>query len=752
MAGNRKWNTGRKRAVGRIRSFPVQLDCYSVNETYAHSVLPVREDRQLGHRPIRLLIAGAGSYIGTSVQRYLEDCGGYHIDVLDTRGLQPVPELFRGYDAVFFAAGIAHRRETAGNAHLYYEVNWNLAVKAARAAKAAHVPHFILMSSMSVYGMTAGHITKDTRTAPKSHYGRSKLAADERVWGMRGSCFRIAILRPPMVYGHGCRGNYQLLRKLALALPVFPDTENERSMIYIGNLCSFVKSVVDGQREGIFFPQDAAYVNTGRMAAGIASANGKKLKLTGALNPLVRAVPWNVMDKVFGSLTYEKADASGTFGFAESIRRSEKGEGAGGRLNLWIFHHYATTPERNGYIRPFRFAKHLERHKVSATVFASSYHHWADMDVIKDGAGYRLEISDGVPFVFVKTPSSVAGNAARIRNMAAFAAGIRKTEGKIACQAGKPDVILASSPHPLTLLAGLRTARKYRIPCICEVRDLWPEAVFASGRLKEKGLAGRLLTAGEHWIYKHADALVFTKEGDTDYLLEKRWMTPQGGDISPEKCFYINNGVEMELFDRQAREEILDDADLEEDCFRAVYTGAVRPVNQVENIVEAAGLLPQDSGIKILVYGDGNLRKELEQKVRREKLHNVKIKGYVEQKYIPYILSRASVNLLNYSSTSYNWSRGSSSNKLFEYLASGKPVIATVKTGYSVIEKHGCGLEMDEASPQGLAEKILEVRSMDSARYEQMCAGARKAAYEFDYQKLAEKLWDVICWVRKRKA
>lgn len=692
----------------------------------------------------KVLIVGENSYIGESFADYVKD--QFAIFTLNAQGLKPIVEQFSGYDVVFYVAGIAHRKETKENAHLFYEVNRDLAIEVAKASKEAGVRQFILMSTMAVYGMVEGAIDRHTKPHPATHYGKSKLQADKVICKQRGDDFKVAILRPPMVYGKGCKGNYQKLRRLALNMPFFPKVYNQRSMIYIGNLCEFVKIVIEQEKEGIFFPQNAEYVNTSELMRDIASSHGKKRKMIPGFSWITK-LPIANFKKAFGSLTYEQIDVVDKYNFHKSIKETEKIIPKE-QINIWIYHHYASTPDRNGYIRPFRFAKHLKKKGVRVVVFASSYHHWADENVIDDGSDYKLEMYDGVPFVFVRTPSSAAGNVARIKNMAAFSIGLEKVAKRIGHQLGGPDMILASSPHPLTMVAGIRIAKKYGIPCICEVRDLWPDAIFAGGRLKEDSVVGKALIAGEYWIYRKANALIFTKEGDTGYLYEKHWMTSQGGKINPEKCFYINNGVDLPLYDEQIRTEIIDDPDLEDDTFKVVYAGAIRPVNDVENIVNAAKFLPRDSNVIILIYGDGNLRESLEKRVLDEKIDNVKFKGYVDQKYIPYILSKSSANLLNYSSTNYTWSRGSSSNKLFEYLASGKPVIATIKTGFSIIEKYDCGLEMENESPEELAKDIMVIKGMNRERYNELCQNARKAAYEFDYEKLTERLWEVIRWVK----
>ena len=271
-----------------------------------------------------ILITGAGSYIGESVRAYLErEPERYRVDVIDTFGFDPVPERFSAYDVVFNVAGIAHIKETDENRHLYYDVNRDLVIRIAEAAKAGGVGQFTLLSTMSVYGLTTGHVTKETPPAPVNAYGRSKAEADEAIGAMADDSFRFACLRPPMVYGKGCKGNYQTLRNFALKFPVFPDIENERSMIYIGNLCAFVKRVIDEGLSGLFFPQNAEYVNTSDLASRIALANGKKLKLTKIFNPALKLMRTGIVRKVFGSLTYDPVDTVDACGFAESVRLTE---------------------------------------------------------------------------------------------------------------------------------------------------------------------------------------------------------------------------------------------------------------------------------------------------------------------------------------------------------------------------------------------------------------------------------------------
>lgn len=272
----------------------------------------------------KILITGANSYIGDSVKDYLlQEPGKYSVDIIDTIGFEPKPEDFKGYDVVFNVAGIAHIKETPDNRDLYFKVNRDLVVKIAKAAKAGGVKQFILLSSMSVYGKLTGYITKKTKEAPANAYGLSKAQADHAIAKLKDKDFRFACLRPPMVYGKDCKGNYQSLRSFALKSPIFPNYENQRSMIYIGNLCEFIKRLIDEGKGGLFFPQNAEYANTSEIVKIIAQIHGKKIKLTGVFNIGIKCVQIRVMKKVFGTLIYEKCDMISKYSFEESVRISE---------------------------------------------------------------------------------------------------------------------------------------------------------------------------------------------------------------------------------------------------------------------------------------------------------------------------------------------------------------------------------------------------------------------------------------------
>lgn len=269
----------------------------------------------------RILITGKGSYIGTSVEKWLlQYPDTYLVDTLDMMGSNWMQTAFAGYDTVFHVAGIAHA--DVGNVseerrQLYYQVNRDLAVKTARKAKAEGVKLFIYMSSIIVYGNGKGihkkrNILESTEPSPDNFYGDSKLQAERELEKLDDEKFHIGILRPPMIYGKGSKGNYQILSRLACRTPIFPYIRNERSMLYIENFCEFVRLVIEQGESGLWFPQNAEYVRTSEMVQYIAMVHGKTIWVTSMFNGIIYIlahIPGKIgglVYKAFGSLTYDK--------------------------------------------------------------------------------------------------------------------------------------------------------------------------------------------------------------------------------------------------------------------------------------------------------------------------------------------------------------------------------------------------------------------------------------------------------------
>ena len=394
--------------------------------------------------------------------------------------------------------------------------------------------------------------------------------------------------------------------------------------------------------------------------------------------------------------------------------------------------------------RHFWFAKNLINLGYNPTIFCANTFHQKKGEVDLEHKIFKVFYSDSIPFVFIKTFMSFSNGLDRIKNMVMFYLNLIKTSKSFIKKGDKPDLILASSVHPLTLVAGIKIAKILNIPVVCEVRDLWPEAIFKYKMVKENSIFGRILVSLEYWIYRNSSSIIFTKEGDVDYIKEKKWDIQQGGTINLRNVFYINNGVDIESFNLSVSNNTFNDSDLDSSKFNVVYTGAIAPINNLNNLISVAANLIEYTDIQFLIYGDGIEREHLEKKVKSLNISNIKFKGYINKKFIPYILSKSSLNILNYSATEYNWSRGNSSNKLFEYLASGKPVLSTIKMGYSIINKYKCGLEIDNNNPNEIIDAILKFRNMDSNLYNLYSINAKNAAKDFDFKILTKKLVNIF--------
>ena len=294
------------------------------------------EESEKGRRKKKILITGSGSYVGTSVEAWLKQWPEYYqVDTLDMRTQTWRTHDFSAYDVVYHVAGIAHAdvgQVSEEEKKQYYRVNTDLAVETAEKAKKEGVQQFLFMSSMIVYsGCKEKKIIKNTIPKPLNFYGDSKWQADQKIQALADERFKVVVLRPPMIYGKGSKGNYPQLAKLAGKLPVFPIVQNQRSMLYIENLCEFIKLMIDNNENGIFYPQNREYVNTAELVKTIAEVSGRKVHIVRLFDSLLKPLSNKIttFNKLFGDMVYDKqmSDykdfAYCVVDFKESIRRTE---------------------------------------------------------------------------------------------------------------------------------------------------------------------------------------------------------------------------------------------------------------------------------------------------------------------------------------------------------------------------------------------------------------------------------------------
>lgn len=285
---------------------------------------------------MKILITGKDSYIGTSFEKWVAKYNPeWKIDTVDTKGEEWKKLNFNSYDTVIHVAGIAHVSTDPKMEELYYKVNRDLALEVANKAKADGSKQIIFMSSMILYGADEGVgitnvITRETEPKALNFYGDSKLQADLGIQQLNDKNFKTAIIRTPMVYGPNGKGNFPKLIKLAKITPIFPSLENKRSMIYIDNLCEFMRLLVQNQSQGIFFPQNREYVGTRDIVQVAAKCMGKKVWLIGLGNPFIRFFSryLGIINKVLGNKIYDKKISDDfdykycVVDFEESIRKS----------------------------------------------------------------------------------------------------------------------------------------------------------------------------------------------------------------------------------------------------------------------------------------------------------------------------------------------------------------------------------------------------------------------------------------------
>ena len=282
----------------------------------------------------KVLITGKGSYIGNAVRDWLlKKPERYSVDEVDTIGDDWKNSDFSQYDCIYHVAGIAHRKDVPDS--LYENVNHILAVEVAKKALEEGVKQFIFMSSGAVYSQNDKKhrkikVNEGTELTPCTAYGISKMRAENDLKQLIAtSTMKLVILRPPMVYGKGAKGNYNILAKIASNMPIFPKIENQRSMIYIDNLCEFIRLVIDKEAEGVYLPQNAEYVVTYQLVREIAKTSGKKIMVTSLFNWAILFMAFFIdsVNKAFGSYIYEKNNYFNNryqiVDFQKSVRRTE---------------------------------------------------------------------------------------------------------------------------------------------------------------------------------------------------------------------------------------------------------------------------------------------------------------------------------------------------------------------------------------------------------------------------------------------
>ncbi len=394
--------------------------------------------------------------------------------------------------------------------------------------------------------------------------------------------------------------------------------------------------------------------------------------------------------------------------------------------------------------RHYNFAKHLVSRGYDVTIFCADTLFGLKVPQCAHHDLLSTKISEGIRFVFIRTTPYTGNGLRRIINMFSFYRNVKKAAKKFKERIEVPDIIVASSVHPLTLIAGQKTAQKMNIPCICEIRDLWPESIIDYGFLRRGSFLAKYLYRRERNIYEKADQLIFTVEGAFQYILDKGWDLKSGGQIDLKDVHYINNGVDLVEFDKNASKHKGYHSELFlHEGLNFIYTGAIRSANNLELIIRPFDNAVRDGlRARLIIVGSGDQLEYLKGKYS-SKEQRVIFTGRLEKEYMPALLAQSDVCVL--CSTQVPLNRyGISQNKLFEYMAAGKPILSLAPSSYDPIRKYGIGFYPKDQSVEGVELAIWHYCSLAEKERDRMRTASREAAKDFDFRVLTGRLIEVI--------
>ena len=402
---------------------------------------------------------------------------------------------------------------------------------------------------------------------------------------------------------------------------------------------------------------------------------------------------------------------------------------------IWLINQYAMPPEYELRFQTLKRAQYLSKLGHDVTIISGSFLHNTNKNLIKTNEQFIKADYDGIKFIHIKTNSYRSNGLKRLLNLIIFPLRLFYLHKKFE----RPNIICHLATVPFGNLI-FYIAKSLKAKFIVDVVDLWPESFSAMGLLSKKNPFMKISYMCERWLYSKADKVVFSMEGGKDYIVEKGWDTGSGGEINLEKIHYINNGVDLKEFDCWKSKYTFKDKYLENKSnFNIVYIGSIRLANNLKNLIEAAEILKNHQNIKFFIYGDGNDRDFLEEYSIKMNLKNIFFKErWISSKYIPFILSNSSLNILNYLPNPI-FRFGASQSKSFQYMASGKPILSNLKMGYCPINGNNIGIAREFKDPSDYAEAILYFVNLNKDEYDRMCKNSRELARNYDYKHLTDK-------------
>jgi len=386
--------------------------------------------------------------------------------------------------------------------------------------------------------------------------------------------------------------------------------------------------------------------------------------------------------------------------------------------NVWILNHYAISPDMAGGTRHYDLSRQLVKRGHKVTIFASGFEHSAKRYIkVKPKDKFRVEDFNGVRFVWLNTIPYYGNNWRRIINMISYGARVLRVAKKFE----KPDVIIGSSVHPFAVIAAWWLARRYKARFIFEVRDLWPQTAVEMGAIKSKGVPARILYAWEKFMYKKAEKIIVLLSNAKEYIKKR--------DIDSKKIVWIPNGVDLQQFDNSkhlnASLEVAKVFGKYKDKFKVVYVGAHGPANGLEVVIDAAySLFKKTANIHFFLIGNGPEKEKLIKKAQEKAIDNITFLDSVPKSQIPSILQQSDLLMFCLRHLGI-YKYGISPNKMYDYLASGKPVIMSGDAINDVIHEAGAGITVESENPEALAEGIIKIQKMSLEERQKLGANGR---------------------------
>ena len=687
-----------------------------------------------------VLIIGENSYIGKSFANYANN--QFSIKSISARGNQWKEVDFTGFDSILHCAGIAHIKQKKSIKELYYSINRDLALEVAIKAKESGVKQFIFLSTMSVYGKGDTEITLKTIPKPQGFYGDSKLQAEVAIQSLSDTDFVVCIIRPPMVYGYDCPGNFSRLVQLAKKLPVFPKINNRRSMIYIDNLCAFISCAISNNHNGIHLPQNKDCVNTTELVCTIAKLHNKKIRTTRIFNPLISLSSkfFSPVRKLFGNLTYahnEQSVVCGETDFVDSIKISLFGNN---EIRITVITSY-----------------YLPEVTTVSTLYENIVHDLAE-------CGAFVTLVCGIPTRGVDTQTTKKYSQNPIEQVSGqlriIRVGPKKGEGTnfifrsiyhlyrsycIYRKARKvgTDVYFVYSTPPYMGFFGALLSKRAKV--IYDLQDIFPDTLISSGKAREGSASIKILRRLESLVYKKCNHLRVLSS-DMANTLKAR-------GVSEEKISVINNWVDenkVTYINRQ-NNPLFDDFRIPRDKFYVCYAGNIGLLQNLSTMIYAAELLQSShSQIEFVIIGDGAWKPEILKLIESKRLTNVRVFPMQNPDMIPYVYNLGNIGVVTIAK---GVSKSSMPSKTWSILSVSRPVICEVDEDselHNIMADNQCGICITPNDYEGFANAVLDLYNNPKKLEEYGNNGRKFVEVNISRKILTKKIFDCALEVYKQ--